>query len=217
MQNKKHNKKTKQKGIVILSIGIFLLIFFILYIKRFDPMLSDICDYKARIYAYDLINDSIDETLSNTNLTCEDFLIFDYDNSGKIQAVNSNMINANSVIGNVASKVRERYEKSGVQTEYIPIGNVIGYSTFFNKGFKMPITIEPKGWIETDILSKFTQSGINQTTVEIILKVKMTMSSQFSTYKKATEIIVTVPIAQSTVLGEIPNYVGSGVIASYKE
>ena len=69
-------------------------------------------------------------------------------------------------------------------------------------------------YIETNIISKFTETGINQTTLEIIVQVKMTTTSQLPLYSRATQTVIDTPIAQTMILGKIPNYIGSGVLAS---
>ena len=213
MQNKRKNYKQKRLGIKLIALGIVLCAVAVLFTYQVEPTVSDICDYKCKILAYDMINDSIDEEFEAEDFTCDDFLTIMTDNEGEIIAVNTNMINANTIVSRVANSVRRRFESTKVYTEYVKFGDLAGSGLIYNRGFDVPIHIEPQGWIETDIVSNFTETGINQTTLEIIIEVKIVLTSQLPLYSRATETVVQVPIAQTLINGKIPNYIGSGVLA----
>lgn len=212
MQNKRKNSKNRKYGIVLILFGIIICLVSLLFVNKIEPNISGICDYKGRIYAYDLINNSIEIGLNENELNCSDFIELVTDSGGNITAVNTNMLYANDTINRISNEI-EKQKNSTKFTENIKLGSLTGVSLMYDKGFNIPLTIEPQGWVETNILSKFTETGINQTTLEIVLEVKMTVSSQLPMYSKSTEVIVETPIAETMIIGKIPDYIGSGVLA----
>ena len=214
MQNKRKNYKQKRLGMKLIALGIVLCAILTLFDYRFEPTLSGICDYKCKILAFDMINDSIDTEFQSEHYTCDDFLTLVKNEDGQIVAVTTNMIMANTIVSRVASAVRARFEKTGAYTEYIKVGTLTGESYLYDRGFNIPVRIKPQGWIESDVVSNFTQTGINQTTLEIIIEVRVTFTSQLPLYSRSTKAVVQVPIAQTFINGEIPNYIGSDILAN---
>lgn len=212
MQNKRKNHKKRKMGLNLISFGIILCLILSIFTNLIEPKISGICEYKSKIYAFDLINESIEIGLEKNEYTCDDFLELVKDSSGNITAVNTNMLNVNEVLNRISNEIETK--KSGAKfTENIKIGSLLGFSLMYDKGFDIPLTLEPQGWVETNIKSNFTQTGINQTALEIVLEVKMTVSSQLPMYKESTEVIIETPIAETMIIGKIPDYIGSGVIA----
>ena len=212
MQNKRKSHKKRKLGLALILFGIVLSLVIILVTQKIEPSVSGICDYKSRIYAYDLINESIEIGLKEKELSCSDFLELVTDSSGNITAINTNMINANDTINRISNLI-ENQKNGKIFNENIKVGSLLGIGLMYDKGFNIPLTIEPQGWVETNIISNFTETGINQTTIEIVLEIKMTVSSQLPMYSKATEVTVETPIAETMIIGKIPDYIGSGVIA----
>ena len=214
MQNKRKNIKQRRIGIRFIIFGLLICAITVYFTNKIEPTLSGICDYKAKIYSYDLINEGIDEQLTQNEYSCEDFLEIVTDESGNITAVNTNMTNASNTAICISEAIREKFEADGKMYYDIKIGTLTGLGLLYDKGVSIPLTIEPQGYIETNIISKFTETGINQTTLEIIVQVKMTTTSQLPLYSRATQTVIDTPIAQTMILGKIPNYIGSGVLAS---
>ncbi len=80
-----------------------------------------------------------------------------------------------------------------------------GTKIFSGRGPDIPIKMATVGNVETDLVSQFSQAGINQTLHRIYLNVRCTVTilTPFDTINQ--EISNQVMLAEAVIIGEVPN------------
>ena len=63
----------------------------------------------------------------------------------------------------------------------------------------------PYGTAETNIITDFSESGINQTKLDVSISVKADLSILIPTIRKKSTVETTVPILQTVIVGSVPN------------
>lgn len=96
----------------------------------------------------------------------------------------------------------ENLETLGVE---IPIGYMTNNSVIHNLGPKINIKMEQVGNITSSYESVFESAGINQTRHKIYLNVKLNMRVIIPLNSQEIEIISQIPIAETIIVGKIPN------------
>ncbi|MEG2814367.1 MAG: sporulation protein YunB, partial [Oscillospiraceae bacterium] len=102
----------------------------------------------------------------------------------------------------VTNEINTIYEKKF----YISIGTLLGNNIFSGKGKKIGFSIEPTGFLESDIKSEFSQAGINQTKHNIVLNLKLNVTTIVPFKSACTTVSTNMIIAETVIVGEVPQY-----------
>ncbi len=160
-----------------------------------------------------VINKSVSECSISDNL----FLMKkDYDNT---VIVDYDPVVLNKIIGEISNRVSNDLKLIGkkdfdtlkkydldISTFYIPSG-IIFHSIFLNNlGPKIPIFMEPISSINPNIETKVTEYGINNSLIEVNIKVVVNIKMILPTSSKNNKIMVIVPLTVKIIQGNIPEY-----------
>ena len=131
--------------------------------------------------------------------------------NGKITGITFDSESANKIRSHLATEVNHLLSKEEYSTFTIPVGNITGIPLLSGRGMKIPIKIVPLGSMDADIVSDFSEAGINQTKHSVYIKIKagVSLMSPFSSAKTETE--TTVPLAETIIVGENPHLYASGI------
>lgn len=73
-------------------------------------------------------------------------------------------------------------------------------------GPDIPLHISMSGSTETDFVSEFESGGINQTVHKLSLTITTDMTVLVPPVSENTSVTTTVVIAETIIVGEVPNY-----------
>ena len=200
--NKRSNNKNNRtkKIIIILMIIIFIVVSLI---KGVIPVFNQLCIDKAKSVATIICNR--ETTKSVQGYEYSDFIIIHKDKEENIIMLESNVININVVISDIAEKIQ--VEINNIQTEdiLISLGSFTGFSLLSGRGPKIPIRISTIGNVSTNFKSEFIEKGINQTLHRLYLEIECEISI-LTPFNTVTEQITNqFIVAENLLMGIIPN------------
>ena len=125
--------------------------------------------------------------------------------NGKITSISLNAKSANKIHSLIATKLNSELSKEDYQTFSIPLGNLTGIPLFSGRGFNIPLKIVPLGAADTDIVSDFSDAGINQTkhSVYVTVSAKLKLMTPFTS--SVTEVTTKVPLTETVIVGDTPH------------
>lgn len=126
------------------------------------------------------------------------------DDQGNIKMIQMNVITVNAITSDVALKIQEELNNYQSGEFYIRLGTFTGTKILSGRGPNIPIKMSTVGNVETELISQFSQAGINQTLHRIYLNVNCTVSilTPFNTIDE--QITNQVLIAEAVILGDVP-------------
>ncbi len=207
--------KKKNKGIKALFFALFLLIFFTLYsfsnkmlieigVSTYSGMLSS-----ASYYA-------LSKALE-PNFNFGNYFQIEKNNNGDVTMILTNSYEFNLLSNKIVDGVTEYFNDKLSEGVDVPIGvfTGIGLISGFGKKVKMPlITVSS---IRCDILSTFSEAGINQTKHSLIINIipEVFVVTRFST--KDLKDQISVLVYENIIVGKIPNtYLEGSIISTQK-
>ena len=205
---KNHNKKGKNeykrkaffKIIIILIIEIFVAKNIV---NAIDPIIKRQCSNQAKSIATIISNEQATKVMKNYKY--EDLAVVVKDDNGKIQMIKLNIVPVNEIISDVAIKIQEELNSVENANFGIRLGSFTGMKLLSGFGPYVKVRMSTIGTVETEIKSEFKAAGINQTIHQIYLEIKCNVSILTPFNSTTEEIKNQILIAESVIVGEIPN------------
>lgn len=208
-------RKKRFKRLVVLFFIFFIFIFTFYKIDRdLKPLIMALCDAEARGIAMSTINETIRDEFGN-KISYDDLMTIKTDKEGNVVMLQANTVELNRIGSDVALAVQKRIENTGVRGGAIPIGAVLKSDLIAYYGPKLKFKMKPVGYVTTSYRSEFQAAGINQTRHIIYIDVTTNVQVVIPTARNSISITSNVPIAESIIVGKVPNTYaefGSGII-----
>ena len=173
-----------------------------IYNKSLKPTLETLSKENAKVIALKSSNEATKEAIEN--ISYEDLVTINKDNSGKITTITSNVSKMNQISNMAILSTQERIEKSDSNIR-VPIGAFIGLNIFSGEGVKVKIKTLPTGVCKANFKSSFDKAGINQTRHKITLIITVEVSTVAPFFTEVEEYVNEIPIAETVIVGDIPN------------
>ena len=198
LNNKKINALIKI--IAIALIGYFFARNIINFIR---PTINIQCLNQAKIIANGVINKHTENVMNEFKY--EELVQINKDEKGAIQFIKLNVNPVNEIASKIATNIQNDLNENNSTRISLRAGSLLGIETLSGVGPKIHIKLATAGNVESNIKSKFVNSGINQTLHQIYLEIKCKIII-YSPYDTITdEVVNQIIIAESIIVGEIPN------------
>lgn len=212
-------KKTKRahRHINLLKIFIFLLPFtfaamFIYADVKLRPSVIAVAQCRLQSLITKAMNDAIIDQFDNTEITYDDLVVLQKNESGEVTSFAYNAAGVNKLKSEITSAVIDRINEIDETSINMPIGNITNIDMLQNKGPTLKFIITPTAYVEADIESDFQNAGINQVNHQIFIVLKVTGSALIPNYPANITIENKVCVAQTIIIGKVPNNIGNSVI-----
>lgn len=196
-----YRRKNKRKLIIIILI----LMIAIIIDCQLRPLIKTVSATQANIVSTNAINEAVLEQLNKESITYDDLVTTQKDSDGRILAITTNMQKINLLKSNIALAVQSKLRENRIRRVGIPIGTLTNTDILNGKGPNIPLDITLSGAVIADFKSDFTTAGINQTKHQIYLNIKTKVSAIIPGYPTRTAIDTNVMIAETIIVGEVPN------------
>lgn len=198
--------RTKRKiGIRLIAIGLMLIGVFILVDMRIRPIIIRTSAYQCQILASRIINQALIDELSNASYDYNSLVLLTVNESGEVKSVSSNMQSINRLKAQSTQLINEAIKDIDAHQLGIAVGTVSGIHMFYGKGPMIPISLTPKGYANTTLISEFSSAGINQTLHRIVLRVTVDISAIIPGYTSSVVVDSDFVVAETVIVGNIPN------------
>lgn len=210
-----YNRRRKTKPIVkiirriILSAALLLLTVIVyceIHLADFRPEYIRI---QAEILSVNSVCDAANSTLEKLGYNYNDIAKIVYSDSGNVQAIETDSIKINKIKSEITKSVQKEIAKVYDNDIDIPIGAFTNITVLSNWGPCINMNFNLTGSFSSEIVSTFEQAGINQTVHHIKLMLTSKIMTTSLDYSGNITFTTDFEIAQSIIVGEIPNYYGN--------
>ncbi|WP_294353765.1 sporulation protein YunB [uncultured Clostridium sp.] len=198
-------RKSKVKPYILVIIAILIIFNLFLYIfdSRVLPNVLIKSESMVQAKAEDIIN-TTSMNIFNEKFNYGEMIIINKDNEGNINLIQANTVRLNELSSRISLKCNEELQKMGEVGIDVPVGWLTEKSIFYNLGPKINVKVEPIGNISINYESKFESAGINQTRHKIYLNISATVRTIVPLHSQEIEVKCEVPVAETIVVGKIP-------------
>lgn len=193
------NKKLIKTAIIVI-IAVFIAN---RIIATIEPTVNILCIDMAKAIATKVSNEQA--TIVMEKYKYDDISNVIKDDKGNIKMIQMNVITVNAITSDVALKIQDGLENYNSEEFSIKLGTFTGSKILSGRGPNVPIKMATVGNVETNLVSQFSQSGINQTLHRIYLNVScnVTVLTPFDSIEQ--NIVNQVLIADAVIVGEVPS------------
>lgn len=177
-------------------------------LKRAEPIfVAQTSNYSNTAFT-DLVNKCILD-IAKTSEFSDLFKVISQDGVTAIEADTSkiNLITSQLLI-NIQNALNNDYPA----TLYIPLGSLTNYYLLSSMGPQIPVKIIPISIVKCKIKDDVNTVGINQVNHKVYLEIEVNMHYRGFALDEKENICATVPIAQTVISGDVPQYYGSDTV-----
>lgn len=210
---KKINLSKEYKLVLAVLITAILTVCYL--VKTIGPTFNQLCLNEAKSVATQIVHETIDEVMEKYGYN--DLVTLVKDKEGKIVSMQANIAIINKIISQISLKIQDKIDNTPNRDIYIRLGSFTGIKLLSGRGPKVPIRISSIGNINTEVASKFTSTGINQSIHRIFTNItcKIEVLTPFNTI--SNEIEEKIILAENVIIGNIPeNYLDIGKLLGEK-
>ncbi|MBQ8789906.1 MAG: sporulation protein YunB [Ruminiclostridium sp.] len=188
-------------GISLILVGIALLLYTLI-----RPNIIRICRYTAKALVSDLIEETINSGLQTDENQIEysDLVEITCSENGRVSAVKSNTPLINRLKSDLVTSINQRLAVGDTDTVMLSLGTLSGFPFLQGAGPSVSLRTEPKGYASAVFISEFTDAGINQTRHRIIMRTTVDAVAFIPFYTVETSISSDFLIAETIIVGDIP-------------
>lgn len=151
-----------------------------------------------------IVNDKINEKMSEGLYDYNYFVTLEKDSEGSITAISANMTRINTLSSEILQEVI-RSTNSGELNLEIPLGNLMGSNILLGRGPGVPVKIIMLTSSYADFRNEIVSAGINQIKHQIILEIRVEIDVLLPWEVQSAEVLSEVLIAETIIVGKVPS------------
>ncbi|MDW7651763.1 MAG: sporulation protein YunB [Bacillota bacterium] len=191
----------------LLVVFLFAVIrIFVYFDNNLRPTILSIAGARADVIATEAINNAVSEKVAR-NILYQDLILLQKDREGKIILAQTNNMEVNRLMAETTMRVQDALTSLKGEKVYIPLGQALGFYLLANTGPRIPITLIPIGFVNTEIIDTFEEAGINQVRHKIYLDIHAEVEVVIPFVSEVTKVSTTVPIVDAIYPGDVPDTV----------
>lgn len=171
--------------------------------QNLSQTMLDMAFARAYSMAVETINRAVKQAMGQ-GVTYEELIDAQMDVQGRVSMLRANTMRMNELASQTALLAERELGSAENQVVEIPLGAALGVSFLSGFGPRLEVQILPVGAVHTSFDTEFETAGINQTRHKIFLNLRATVSLIVPTGSQLVEVTSTVPIAESIIVGEVP-------------
>lgn len=204
---RKYSKKAQK--LKIKRLFFVFLIFLIGLILMLDcgmrPMIKKIAEARASTIATTVINDAVSGLIAKEKITYNSLVSLKFDKDSQVTAMESNISSINKLKSDIGIAINNAMVKCEATEVSIPAGSLTGNEFLIGRGPRIPIKFTLASVINSTLTNEFTDAGINQTCVRIMLQIDANIYVLIPWYNTATKVTTNICIAETIIVGKVPS------------
>ncbi|MCL2575859.1 MAG: sporulation protein YunB [Defluviitaleaceae bacterium] len=188
--------------IIIIAIAVFGLI---IANRAIMPAVITIANQRSVSIINEIINDSINTTITQFGLVSEDFYTKSLDGAGRLNSLSIDAMRINQVAAQLAVDISTQLSIDHPTPIAVPLGMLTGIPIFASIGPDIRINIVPTGEATVEYETSFTSAGINQINFQVWLTVDASMQVVVPLQSETVPITRRVPLVNTIFQGEVPD------------
>lgn len=193
------------KGLLIaVAVIIAVLISLMVWLNRqMKPVIAEAAEASVTKWVTKQTGQLLSE-LESPMRSYETLVDFHYDGNGDLAAVSIDIDAAREVQRMVTTGLEEVLSASEEQTISVSASSLTGITLLSSWNVKIPITVRPITWVESEIDSQLTEIGINQMLHQINILVTTDVTILIPGGSCTAKVESKVPLVESVLLAQVP-------------
>lgn len=199
--------KNGNKGHILRILILLALVVAIVSLQaehNLSRMMVDMASAQAYSIAVETMNQAVWDVLKG-GVRYDELIITHKDEAGKVTMLSANTMLMSELATQTALTAEKRLSNSENEMIEIPLGAALGVRFLAGAGPRVKVQIVPVGSVSTRFETAFESAGINQTRHKIAMTLSTTVQLVIPSGAKRIEVESTVPIAESIIVGEVPD------------
>ena len=190
-------------------IAILLLVLFaagFLWLRHtYRDVIRDLAETQVKNTTSDLTNDAIARQIADGVVQYDRIVYFEKDLDGRITALKTNIGEVNRLKTDILNIINDEILALDHSDIGIPLGSLILPELLSGRGPVIPVHILAIRNSDANIVSFFSQAGINQTlhqvTMEVTIDVSVLVLGRTTSFTLESQVVV----AETVIVGQVPN------------
>ena len=212
----------------LIIVFILLVISIILVFKYISSTVTPVLMGYAEVEARKFINVIINKAISESGISNMDELVIIDEKDGVINTLDFNV----SIVNDMLVKIGDNIENSMKLLETGKLSGIAGFSDeelkkgiiymlpsglflkddiISNIGPKIPVKVDMRGSIDSNVSTKLTNYGINNALVEISINISLEEQILLPFTLKTITVENSIPIVLKIIEGNVPKYYSNGI------
>ena len=188
---------------LFVLVIVFFALFFMLR-SKYRLVIEDLAQTQVKNTTSDLTNDAIAKQIAAGDIQYDRIVFFEKDLDGRITALKTNMSEVNRLKTDILNIINDEILALDHSDIGIPLGSLFFPELLSGKGPAIPVHILSIRNSDANLVSHFSQAGINQTlhrlNMEVSIDVAVLVLGQTSSFTMSSEVVV----AETIIVGDVP-------------
>ncbi len=171
---------------------------------RLWPVVMSLARTQITNTTSDLINDAIEQQISEGNIEYDRMVFFEKDLDGRITALKTNMAEVNRLKTEILNIINDEILAQDSEHLGVSLGSLVLPEFFSGQGPKIPVRILAIRNSDAGFYSDFSEAGINQTlqklSMDVMVDVTILVLGQTQTFTVTSQVVV----AETVIVGDVP-------------
>lgn len=151
-----------------------------------------------------MINRAVEQVFSENSISYQNLVDIRQNENGEIVFMQADAAQLNILKSQIHTALLNTLKEDANGYMDIPFGSILKQEVFAAAGPNIKIKVNLSGAAQLDFGDKFEAVGINQTRHTIYLDVTLTLSAISATMHQTKTIHNQIPVAQTVIVGDIP-------------
>ena len=197
-------------------IGLLVIALIFLYLQVIvSPLIVDLAKARVDNRASCIINEAIEAQMQSEDIDYDRIVSLEKDHNGNITALKTNINEVNRFKTQILSVIDSMLLDLDVNEIGIPLGSLLLPELFSGSGPKLPVRVMSVSASDAEFQNEFSEAGINQTSHRMMMVVTITMTVLTPIGAQSVTVSSEVVVAETIIVGNVPNsYVNVGSASS---
>lgn len=199
-------KKKKLKRRILLGVGFVLTILFLVTKAYFNDVVRQYAVNKAELRMSILLNEAVNREVV-PNISTERIILFETNAEGNVTNVIVDAYQINLLATRMTSAIHQRLDQQLIEEALtMPLGVIFQNPLLNHMGPRVPIKVEMVGAVVSDVVTKTTAFGINNSLIEVLIKTQLKVVVMIPFYEEEITLVTHTPLVIKMVQGEVPHF-----------
>jgi len=203
---KRYIPKKQKHALTFRAMCVFLIftILFFLLDLHIRPVVKENAKYIVKNEVTIMINECVSDYISGNNIAYSDLTNVSLNDKKEVTSVETNTIAINKLKTDITNAIANELKDSRGEKIRVSLGNLLDSYILDYIGIEFQVKLTDYGFIETDILTSFKSTGINQTLHKINLKIKVDVNVNVGKLYQTETVETEILLAETVLIGNVP-------------
>jgi len=190
----------------VLGVSLFGVFLFLFSRAYFSQTVRQFAANKAKLRMSIIINDAMMREVV-PNLDTENLMVFRTNDREHVTDVIIDVQQVNHVITRMSADMQRSLQEAMIEEELsMPLGVLFGHPVLNMLGPSVQIDVQMTGNVVTDIVTRTTPYGINNSLIEVLIQTELSVMVIIPFQQEEVKVTTYTPLVIKVIQGEVPQY-----------